>query len=183
KRMPDTRILQTRTRDDFVSLEQRVAYANSVGADAFVSIHLNAADEVVDKGGVATFVLDTTNDRQALRLAARENGTKSGDVGQLQQILAGIHRKDQLDRSTVLAELVQQTTLSAARTHLPRIPDRGVKSAMFYVLVGARMPAILVEASFITQPDENAQLARPAYRQSLAEGIAEGVLRYARAIQ
>ena len=54
---------------------------------------------------------------------------------------------------------------------------------MFYVLVGARMPAILVEASFITQPDENAQLARPAYRQSLAEGIAEGVLRYARAIQ
>lgn len=180
RRLPDARVLQTRTKDEFLSLEGRVAFANAVGADAFVSIHLNAG-EGVEEGGVATFVLDTTDDRQALRLAARENGTSAKDVTGLQRILAGIYRKDQVDDAKHLASLVQTGTLAAARMHLPKLPDRGVKSAVFYVLVGALMPAVLVEASFINEPLENEKLKTEAYRQSLAEGIAEGIVRYANA--
>ncbi|RLB54733.1 MAG: hypothetical protein DRJ42_08280 [Deltaproteobacteria bacterium] len=180
RRLPQSRILMARERDEVVSLEERAAYANAVGADLFVSIHLNAADDPVERGGVATFVLDTTNDRQARRLAARENGTRSGGVTDLARTLAGLHREGQNTESRRLAALVQRGTLIGGRTILPDLPDRGVKSAMFYVLVGARMPAILLEASFLTQPDENRALATDAYRQALSEGVAEGIVRYVR---
>jgi N-acetylmuramoyl-L-alanine amidase len=180
RRLPRSRVLLTRERDEIISLEERVAFANAVQADMFVSIHLNAADEPVERGGVATFVLDTTNDRQALRLAARENGTTSGQVSELSHTLADLHRAGQSRESRTLAALVQRGTLLGGRTVLSELPDRGVKSAMFYVLVGARMPAILVEASFLTQPEENLALATERYRQALSEGIAEGILRYSR---
>lgn len=180
RRLPSTRVLLTRTTDDPISLEQRVAFANAVSADAFVSIHLNADDEPVEHGGVATFVLDTTNDRQAMRLAARENGTTTAEVSGIQTILAHLHRSGQVGEARRLAESIQRATVTSARTMLPSVPDRGVKSAMFYVLVGARMPAVLVEASFITQPDEAAMLRTERYRQKLAEGIAEGIVEYAR---
>jgi N-acetylmuramoyl-L-alanine amidase len=180
RRLPGARVLLTRERDEIVSLEQRVAFANAVQADIFVSIHLNAADDPVERGGVATFVLDTTNDRQALRLAARENNTTSGQVGELARIFADLHRAGQSAESRTLAALVQRGTLAGGRTIIDDLPDRGVKSAMFYVLVGARMPAVLVEASFLTHEDENRALATEQYRQALSEGIAEGIARYAR---
>jgi len=168
----------TRTDDLALPLEDRAARANALDADVFVSLHLNAADEPVRIGGVTTFVLDTTNDRQAIRLAARENGTNAAHVSQLQRLLAGLHREEQLAGSRRLAEAVHRSTLTAGRRHLPSLPDRGVKSAMFYVLVGARMPAILLEASFLTKPAEADALKTDAYRQSLAQGIAVGILRY-----
>jgi len=180
ERLPETRVLLTRHGDEVVSLERRVAFANAVSADAFVSIHLNAADDPVEHGGVVTFVLDHTNDRQAIRLAARENQTSTAEVSGLQRILAQLHRTEQVGESRALARLVQIGTLAGGRRVLPDLPDRGVKSGMFYVLVGARMPAILLEASFLTQPEEHQALRTERYRQSLAEGIAEGVVRYAR---
>lgn len=178
-RMPDVRVLMTRETNDFVSLEQRTAMANAVGADAFVSIHLNAADEPVSRGGVTTFVLDTSDDRQAARLAARENGTPVGEVDSLSRLLASMHRDEQLEASRALASQVHSATLAAGREHLPGLHDRGVRSALFHVLVGARMPAILLEASFMTREDEAGQLERSAYRQRLAEGIADGIARWA----
>src|SRR5690606_7006595 len=108
--------------DELLSLEHRVALANAVSADLFVSVHLNAADEPVEHGGVATFVLDTTNDRQALRLAARENGTGTEQVTSLQAVLAQLQRAGQLERSLALAELVQRATHFSARRMLPRLP-------------------------------------------------------------
>jgi N-acetylmuramoyl-L-alanine amidase len=180
RRLPDVQVALTRERDVLLGLEERVAMANGLGADVFVSIHLNDADVPVDNGGVTTFVLDTTNDRQAIRLAARENGTTAIEVSGLQRILAGLHREDQLRASRDLAELVQRGTVAGGRRILPGLPDRGIKSAMFYVLVGARMPAVLVEASFLTQPEEMRALETTRYRQALAEGIAEGLIRYAR---
>ncbi|GAB4111308.1 MAG: hypothetical protein OHK0013_47330 [Sandaracinaceae bacterium] len=179
-RLPRTRVVLTRDEDRFVSLEQRTAMANAVGADAFVSIHLNAAWEPVAHGGITTFVLDTTDDRQALRLAARENGTSLGEVGALSRILANLQREDQAVGSTALAERIHQSTLAGARRVLPRLYDRGVRTAMFHVLVGAVMPAVLVEASFMTHPEEAEALRTEVYRQALAEGIAEGVVRFAR---
>jgi N-acetylmuramoyl-L-alanine amidase len=180
RRLPDTRVLLTRDRDVFVSLEQRVAMANVAGADAFVSIHLNASPTEAERGGVGTFVLDTRGDRAALALAARENGTSARDVGELARLLAALHRDEQARGSAALAEAVHGATLAAGRAQFPRLGDRGTRGAFFYVLLGAEMPAVLLEASFVMRAPEAPLLARESYRQALAEGIAEGLVRYAR---
>lgn len=177
-RAPSARVFLTREADIQLPLEDRAVRANALGADLFVSIHLNALNEAVYRGGITTFVLDTGDDIQEARLAARENGTRVHEVTGLQRILAGIHRRGQLDASRALADAVHRSTLAGARTILPEIPDRGVKSAMFYVLVGARMPAILLEASFLTKQDEAEALRTEVYRQRLSDGIAEGILNY-----
>jgi N-acetylmuramoyl-L-alanine amidase len=176
--VPDVHVVMTRNDDHFVSLEERAAIANAVDADLFVSIHLNASTSPDDEGGVSTFVLDTTRDEAALRLAARENGTGTEGVTQLQFILASLYRNDQVQRSLSVADYVQRAVLRGGRSVLPELKDRGVKRALFYVLVGAQMPALLVEASFITRPEEAAALATDAYRQALADGIAEGLGQY-----
>lgn len=178
RRLPDVRVVLTRESDDLVSLEQRAAMANAIAADLFLSIHLNAADEPVDHGGVTTFVLDTGNDRQALRLAARENGTSVAEVSELSRILASLHREDQVTASRAFAAQVHRATLLGGRRVLPRLYDRGVREAMFYVLVGARMPAVLLEASFLSREQEANALRTVEYRQALAEGIAEGIVRW-----
>ncbi len=172
---PEIRVRLTRDSDVYLSLEERAAMANALGADLFVSVHLNAATTTVDKGGVAAFVLDINNDRNVLRLAARENGTKTSDVSPLQFLVGSIARTEQQRESIAAATMIQRGTLFSGRRMLPTLADRGVKSAMFYVLVGAQMPAVLVEASFITQPDEAKALRVPAYRDVLAEGIARGI--------
>jgi N-acetylmuramoyl-L-alanine amidase len=178
RQLPGVRVALTRNDDRLVSLEERAAIANAVDADLFVSIHLNASPSPEDEGGVSTFVLDTTNDQAALRLAARENGTGTEGVTQLQFVLATLYRNGQVERSLAVAEDVQRAVLRGGRRVLPDLKDRGVKRALFYVLVGAQMPALLVEASFITRPEEAAALATDPYRQALADGIAEGVAQY-----
>jgi N-acetylmuramoyl-L-alanine amidase len=174
----DVRVILTRDEDRFITLEERAAIANMVDADLFVSIHLNASDAPDERGGVATFVLDTADDQAALRLAARENDTDAEGVSRLQLILASLYREDQVERSLVLAEAVQHGTLRGGRRILPQLNDRGVKRALFYVLVGARMPAVLLEASFITRREEAEALATDEYKQALADGATEGISRY-----
>ena len=179
--MPRVRVLLTRDDDGGLSLEARCALANAMEADVFASIHLNASSEEVRKGGVTTFVLDTTNDRQALRLAARENGTRVAEVSGIQTLLARLHRSDQTNESLRLASKIQRATLKRGRGVLPRLADRGVRRAMFYVLVGARMPAVLVEASFLTHEPEARALTTRHYRRALSDGIASGIASYLRA--
>jgi N-acetylmuramoyl-L-alanine amidase len=176
--MPRARVVLTRSSDVDLSLEARSALANAMDADAFVSIHLNASSERVRKGGVTTFVLDTTNDRQALRLAARENGTRVAEVTGIQALLAKYHRRAQTDGSSALARKIQRNALKRGRGFVPGLADRGVRQAMFYVLVGARMPAVLVEASFLTHEPEARALTKPKYRRALADGIASGIASY-----
>jgi len=176
--MPRTRVMLTRSTDVDLSLEERCALANAMEADAFVSIHLNASSEPVRKGGVTTFVLDTTNNRQALRLAARENGTRVAEVTGIQNLLAKYHRQTQAAGSLTLAGKIQRHTLKRGRSVLPKLSDRGVRRAMFYVLVGARMPSVLVEASFVTYEPEARALTRSNYRRALANGIASGIASY-----
>ncbi|MBX3271526.1 MAG: N-acetylmuramoyl-L-alanine amidase [Sandaracinaceae bacterium] len=178
-RLPDVAVITTRDEDAFVSLEARTALANAVDADAFVSIHLNAADEPVARGGVTTFVLDITDDRQALRLAARENRTTLAEVSSLSRLLASLHREEQVAASRALADHVHRATLAAGRAHLASLHDRGVRPALFHVLVGARMPSILVEASFLSREEEASALRGAEYRQALAQGIADGIVRWA----
>ncbi|MFA9409660.1 MAG: N-acetylmuramoyl-L-alanine amidase [Deltaproteobacteria bacterium] len=176
--MPRVRVMLTRSTDVDLSLEERCALANAMEADAFVSIHLNASHEPVRKGGVTTFVLDTTNNRQALRLAARENGTRVAEVTGIQGLLAKHHRRTQAEGSLTLAGKIQRHTLKRGRSVLPKLADRGVRRAMFYVLVGARMPSVLVEASFVTYEPEARALTRHKYRRALADGIASGIASY-----
>lgn len=178
RKLPGARVILTRDDDEEVSLEERAAIANGSGADVFVSLHLNASHSPKDRGGVSTFVLDTTNDRQAIRLAARENGGEEQDVTDLQVILASLHRKEQVGRSSGLARQIHRHTLDRGRGVLPQLADRGVKRAVFYVLVGATMPAVLLEASFITRPEEEQALRTDAYRAALAEGVAEGIANF-----
>lgn len=176
--MPSVRVMLTRSADADLSLEERCALANTMEADAFVSIHFNASSEPVRKGGVTTFVLDTTNNRQALRLAARENGTRASEVTGIQSLLAKYHRQGQSAGSMTLAGKVQRHTLRGGRRIYPKLADRGVRKAMFYVLVGARMPAVLLEASFLTYEPEARALTTRAYRKALADGIASGIASY-----
>ena len=176
--MPRARVMLTRSADVDLSLEERCALANTMEADVFVSIHFNASSEPVSKGGVTTFVLDTNNDRQALRLAARENGTRTSEVTGIQSFLAKYHRKGQASGSMTLASTIQRHTLHRGRTVLPKLADRGVRKAMFYVLVGARMPAVLLEASFLTYEPEARALTTRAYRKALADGVASGIASY-----
>ncbi len=178
--MPRARVMLTRSTDVDLSLEARCAVANAVEGDVFVSIHLNASPEPVRKGGITTFVLDTTNDRQALRLAARENGTRVSEVTGIQSLLAKHHRKGQQKESLSLAADIQRNALKSGRTVLPKLADRGVRRAMFYVLVGARMPAVLLEASFLTYEPEARALGTRSYRRALAYGIASGIASYLR---
>lgn len=178
---PEVRVVLTRTTDDEVSLEQRAALANSLDADVFVSIHANDADVPVSTGGITTFVLNVHDPAQAQRLAARENATTTDRVSGLAMLLAGLHRESQVADSRRLAESVHAHGLAQARRTLPRLPDRGVREAGFYVLVGTRMPAILFECSFMTRPEELAALRTEPYRAQLATGVAEGVVDYLRA--
>jgi N-acetylmuramoyl-L-alanine amidase len=175
---PSVRTRLTRDSDVYLALEERAAMANALGAELFVSLHLNAATGVVEHGGVATFVLDVDNDRNVLRLAARENGTRTSDVSPMQFLVGSLARAEQQGRSLRLAEHVQQSTLLSGRRYLSGLADRGVKRAMFHVLVGAQMPAILLEASFLTQPAEAVLLTESAYRDALAEGVARGLAHY-----
>ncbi len=178
RRLPASRVIMTREVDEPISLEQRTALANAADADLFVSVHLNSADEPVEKGGITTFILDASNDEQEVRLAARENGTSTRHVTRIQRLIARLHRREQVQHSRRLADHIHAETLRGGRRVLPDLDDRGVKSALFYVLVGARMPAVLLEASFLTKPEEAAALRLEAYREAIAGGIAQGIVRY-----
>ena len=114
----------------------------------------------------------------SLRLAARENGTRVAEVTGIQSLLAKHHRTTQAEGSLTLAGKIQRHTLKSGRSVLPELADRGVRRAMFYVLVGARMPAVLVEASFLTYEPEARALTKRNYRSALAYGLASGIASY-----
>lgn len=164
----------TRSDDTFVPLEERTAMANRLGADVFVSIHTNAAPQRSVRG-VETYYLDVTDDRYALRLAARENATSEEQVSDAQLILADLATKLTTRTSRDLAESLQSKLMRAIRKKNAEARDHGIKSSLFYVLLGARMPAVLVETGFISNPEEEKLLAAPAYRSVLAKAIASAV--------
>jgi N-acetylmuramoyl-L-alanine amidase len=170
-------VLLTREDDRFVPLEDRTARANAFGADLFVSIHCNAA-ETHARHGVETYVLDTTKDEIASRVAARENATSQAATRELGSILASLRMADQASHSTHLAELMQKAAMASMRDRYPDVGDGGVHTAGFYVLVGARMPSILFETSYISNAVEEQRLSLDDYRQRLADAIVNAVRAY-----
>jgi N-acetylmuramoyl-L-alanine amidase len=169
----------TLTRDDdrYVTLEERTARANAFGADVFVSIHCNAAENRVRRG-VETYVLDTSQSEMAGKVAARENAASSAASNEVAQLLASMRLADQSTRSTKLAELLQRAGVASLVGQYPDVVDGGVHRAGFYVLVGARMPAVLFETSYISNTMEEQRLGSDDYQQRLADAIANGIKAY-----
>ncbi|MBI5509172.1 MAG: N-acetylmuramoyl-L-alanine amidase [Deltaproteobacteria bacterium] len=165
----------TRDRDLSMALEERTAIANRVAGDVFVSIHANANAQA-GVHGVEVYYLDTTDDAYALRLAAVENQTNEEQVSDLQLILADLATKMNTERSLALAKALQAGVVAAARSQNPQIRDLGVKGSLFYVLVGTRMPAALLEVGFLSNKREGALLADSSYREALAGGIADAIV-------
>ncbi len=170
-------VVLTREDDRFVTLEERTARANQLGADLFVSIHCNAAESHA-RHGVETYVLDTTRDEIAQRVAARENGGSAAATAELGSILANMRLADQATHSTRLAELLQKSAMASIKPTHADVFDGGVHYAGFYVLVGARMPAVLFETSYISNASEEQRLASDEYKDRLADAIANAVRAY-----
>lgn len=167
-------VLLTRDDDTYVKLEDRTRYANKHKGDLFISVHCNAAPT---KGmrGIETYTLNTSSNRYSIRLAARENATTERGVGDLQYILADLATKANTGESTRLAERVQHSLVRDLSGQWKGVKDLGNKEALFFVLLGARMPAILVETSFLSHPEEEERLADEKYQQRIADSISESV--------
>lgn len=170
------RVALTRVDDRFVPLEERTARANAFGADLFLSIHCNAADNHA-KRGVESYVLDTDHGEMASRIAARENATTVAATRELAEILATMRMADQSSRSRHFAEMLQRSAM-ASLGGFSGVANGGVHPAGFYVLVGARMPAALFEASYISNAEDEALLGSAASRQRFADAIVNAIVAY-----
>jgi N-acetylmuramoyl-L-alanine amidase len=170
-------IVYTRDTDVFIPLETRTAIANKAQADLFLSIHGNSSSEPAARG-VETYYLNFTSDPGALDVAARENAVSTQSVHQLSDLVRKITLKDKIDESREFAADVDQGLYAGLKAGNPGLKDRGVKKAPFVVLIGAQMPSILAEISFLTNPDDAVQLREGAYRQRIAEALGAGVERY-----
>lgn len=177
----DMKVIYTRARDTFVPLDKRTQLANSKKADLFISIHTNASKKSGVRG-IETYFLNWTNEDQAMKVAARENGIPLWKMkkqqGGLQMILQDLARSNKKEESMKLAYNVQNAMVNTLKKDYHRIENLGVKFALFYVLVGAEMPSILVEISFISNSEEEKRLANSRYRDMVAEAIAEGINAY-----
>ncbi len=181
KRKYDVEVFYTRTKDVFIPLNERTDFANSKNADLFVSIHANASRKRHTKG-IETYVLNWTNNKEAMRVAARENAISLKKMqkvqDELQIILLDLARNNKRDESIRLAHNVQNSLVDVLKSDYYGVEDLGVKQALFYVLIGAEMPSVLVEISFISNPVEERRLARNGYRYRIAEAIAKGIGAY-----
>jgi len=170
-------VVMTRSSDVFIPLEERTAIANKVNADLFLSVHANAAPNR-SASGIETYYLNLAKTEKAAQLAAKENGTSLEKVSVLQAILFDLMANYKLNDSAHMADEVQKALHKKARAQYGDVKNLGVKQGPFYVLVGATMPSILVETAFLSNPQEEARLKDPAYRELTAEGIMEGVRAY-----
>ena len=171
------RVILTRTKDVFVPLVRRPAIANSKKADLFISIHVNASPDRHARG-IETYYLNFTTDPEAMRVAALENAVSNKGLSDLQDLVKAILANTKLSESRFLAEKIQESLVKTLSKHYTHIVDRGVKYAPFLVLVGTRMPAVLVEVSFITNPQEEKRLRSKKYLMYIAKGIVNGIISY-----
>lgn len=165
----------TRIDDRTISLDDRNAIANSFECDLFISIHANAA-ESNKLDGYQTFFLNNATDEASRRLASRENASLGKSMGDLEQIILTMMQNANTDESRLLAKSVHKNVLSDMSKY--GLKDRGVRSALFYVLVGAKCPAILIETSFISNPEEEKKLMEPQYQEKIARSVASGIHEY-----
>ncbi len=170
-------IVYTRSDDTFIPLETRTAIANRAQADLFLSIHANSSQDESARG-VETYYLNFTSDNAALEVAARENAVGGQSVHQLSDLVKKIALKDKIAESREFAGDVEGSLYAGLEKGNAGLKNRGVKKAPFVVLIGANMPSILAEISFVTNAKDAAQLREPEYRERVAESLYAGVAKY-----
>jgi len=169
----------TREGDTTLSLRDRVVLANSKKADLFVSIHVNSLPAVKETRGVETYFLGTTTDPHVERLALDENRASGYTMADFRRLLEGVLADSRQGESRKFAEAVQEGLVTSLRPVVPRLQDRGVRSAPFVVLIATEMPGILAEVSTVSNEEEARHLGDPAYRQQIARALSTGILAYA----
>ena len=170
-------IIYTRSDDTFIPLETRTAIANKAQADLFISVHANSSPDDSARG-VEVYYLNFTSDPTALDVAARENAVSDQSIHQLSDLVKKITLKDKISESREFASDVESSLYSGLARGNAGLKDRGVKKAPFVVLIGANMPSILAEISFVTNPRDAEQLRDPDYRERVAESLYRGVAHY-----
>jgi N-acetylmuramoyl-L-alanine amidase len=176
KKLPDTKVYLTRDSDTALTLEDRNAVAVSKKADLFISIHANAAEDH-RMSGIETYYLNNATDRAAAKLASRENKASKNKLSAVEHILSTMLQNNDAAESELLARDVQSSLVDRIGKKY-KVHNRNVRSALFYVLVGAKCPAILVETSFISNPREEKRLVERSYQSDLATSVADGVLKF-----
>ena len=171
-----TDVVMTRSTDVFIPLEERTAIANQRGADLFLSIHANASRNPQARG-IETYFLNFAKNAHAEQVAARENAISPATIKDLQNLVKAITLNSKIDESRDFAAAVQEGMVRGVRDEHP-VPDRGVHTAPFYVLIGANMPAILAEIAFVSNPEDEKRLRTGDYRETIARSLLTGVRSY-----
>lgn len=182
EKQPGVEVVMTREKDVFIPLEERTAIANREGADLFLSIHANAARNTRARG-VETYFLNFAQNAEAEAVAARENAGSNRTMGNLPEIVKAIATNNKINESRDFAAMVQRSMVRRLAPRNRQLKDLGVKQAPFVVLIGAMMPSVLAEISFVTNKPEAALLKGAAYRQHIAEALLDAVLRYQRSLK
>jgi N-acetylmuramoyl-L-alanine amidase len=170
-------VIYTRQDDTFIPLETRTAIANRERADLFISIHANSSRDA-DARGVETYYLNFTSSPEALEVAARENAVSEKSIYELQDLVKKIALKEKIEESREFAGDVQESLYGGLALNNAGIRNRGIKKAPFIVLIGANMPSILAEISFVSNPTDERKLETSEHRQRIAESLYRGVSKY-----
>jgi N-acetylmuramoyl-L-alanine amidase len=182
QQLPGVEVILTRRVDAFVPLEERTAIANREGADLFLSIHANASRRIAARG-IETYFLNLTTDPEAESVAARENAASARTMRQLPDIVKTIALNNKIDESRDFAAMIQSALYTQLKRADATVKNLGVKQAPFMVLLGATMPSVLAEVSFITNRQDQALLKTGAHRQRIAEALYAGILEYQLALK
>ena len=177
QRLPGAEVVFTRADDTFIPLEERTNIANDAKADLFLSIHANSSHDHAARG-IETYYLNLRGSAEAMEVAARENASSQEGVHELQDLVKRIARTEKIDESKELAEDIQDSLAKRVEKSGKSIRNRGVRKAPFVVLIGADMPSILTEISFLSNPADEKLLKQPEQRQKMAEGLYQGVASY-----
>jgi N-acetylmuramoyl-L-alanine amidase len=177
QRLPGADVVYTRSDDSFIPLEERTRIANEAKADLFISIHANSSRDRAARG-IETYYLNLKGSTEAMEVAARENASSQGGVHDLQDLVMKIARTEKIDESRELAEDVQDSLSRRIQKTSRPVKNRGVRKAPFVVLIGADMPSILTEISFLSNAADEQLLKKPEQRQKVAEGLYQGVASY-----
>ena len=179
---PGMEVVMTRDSDVFIPLEQRTAMANREGADLFLSIHANASRNLKARG-VETYFLNFAANPEAEAVAARENSASGQTMHRLPDIVRAITLNNKIDESRDFADTVQKAMVRTLSTRNRELLDRGVKQAPFVVLIGAGMPSVLAEISFVSNKQEGVLLKSSPYRQQIAEALFDAIVKYQKSLK
>src|SRR5438876_753907 len=177
QRLPGADVVYTRSDDTFVPLEERTSIANQAKADLFISIHANSSRDHAARG-IETYYLNLKGTSEAMEVAARENATAQEGVHELESLVKRIAQTEKIDESKEFAEDIQESLSDRIQKTSKSVRNRGVRKAPFVVLIGADMPSILTEISFLSNPADEQLLKKPEQRQKVAEGLYQGVASY-----